>query len=232
MATTSIQTPPAIVLNGEINERTMAVPGSSAEASSGVTDNVDESQEKGRRTLQMWTVLLTPRNYSAETYSKTWGPFQKLLSPFKKRTTELILPQHQTTDQISQRSKLLHMLSLSIVRTQISIVESNPRGFPSLASLMSADPALAMCRMYNFLRNRLILEKQVELAKLQERLAEQDATIAKDDPKSLATLEREPRSDERRTQISLMGDIHAKLKDYGPVESPVPRQSAYDYKMT
>ena len=42
-----------------------------------------------------------------------------------------------------------------------------------------------------------------------------DSAIAKDDPKALATLEREPRSDERRSQILLMNEIHTKLKDYG-----------------
>lgn len=59
------------------------------------------------------------------------------------------------------------------------------------------------------------MERQVQIAKLQERLLQSDLEIAKEDDRELITLDWEPQSAKRAAQISLMQEIHAKLKDYG-----------------
>ena len=72
-----------------------------------------------------------------------------------------------------------------------------------------------MVRVFNFLRMRLIMERQIEIAKLQERLLDSDLQIAKEERRELLTLDWEPQSAKRVAQISLMQEIHSKLKDYG-----------------
>ena len=72
-----------------------------------------------------------------------------------------------------------------------------------------------MVRVFNFLRMRLIIERQVEIAKLQERLLQSDLEIAEENENELFTLDWEPQSAKRIAQISLMQEIHTKLKDYG-----------------
>ena len=62
---------------------------------------------------------------------------------------------------------------------------------------------------------RLIIERQVEIAKLQERLLQSDLEIAKENKNELFTLDWVPQSAKRVDQVSLMQEIHSKLKDYG-----------------
>ncbi|MDI1492954.1 MAG: hypothetical protein OHK93_004738 [Ramalina farinacea] len=93
-------------------------------------------------------------------------------------------------------------------------IEDHPDGFPRLSAFVASASAVAMVRVFNFLRMRLIIERQVEIAKLQERLLQSDLEIAGENENELFTLDWEPQSEKRIAQISLMQEIHTKLKDY------------------
>ena len=72
-----------------------------------------------------------------------------------------------------------------------------------------------MVRVFNVLRMRLLMERQVEIAKLQDRLFQCDLEIDAENANELVTLDWEPKSAKRLHQISLLKEIHTKLKDYG-----------------
>lgn len=58
-------------------------------------------------------------------------------------------------------------------------IEDRPRGYPQLAAYISADIDGRLYRRFGYLRNRLLLHKQDEVAELEEQLAKLDEDDAK-----------------------------------------------------
>lgn len=109
------------------------------------------------------------------------------------------------------------VLSLKIVQ-----VDDHPRKFPQLAALMDADTSFLIYREFSYLRNRLLLDREIELAQLERDLMTQDDEYARTCPGALVTRNLEKVCDEPSTQNSrlLMDLIYKKLTEYGQWQNP------------
>lgn len=92
-------------------------------------------------------------------------------------------------------------------------MDSFPRGYPRLASLVQSDPNFAMYRQYRYLRHRCLLNIQDELAELERRLATLDADDEKDAPKNLTSRDLDYRQKWPRRK-ELLAEIKSKLREY------------------
>lgn len=96
-------------------------------------------------------------------------------------------------------------------------VEDHPRGYPRLAAFQETDDFFKIYRRFGFLRGRLLLDRQIELAQLEEKLH----AIDKEDSErwDTSTMSRNPT--EGRTKVTserfrdLMKEIDEKLVAYG-----------------
>ncbi len=86
-----------------------------------------------------------------------------------------------------------------------------------MAALINADVSLVIYREFSYLRNRLLLDREIELAQLEKALMTQDDELARTCPKALSTRNLEDVCDEASSQRSrlLMDTIYKKLKEYG-----------------
>lgn len=93
--------------------------------------------------------------------------------------------------------------------TLTSPVEDYRPGYPRYAALLSAHNAYFLCRRFDWLRARLLLQKQDKLSILEEKLKEVDYLEAA--PLYLG----KNRSDRNMERISLLSEIDTALADYG-----------------
>jgi hypothetical protein len=86
-----------------------------------------------------------------------------------------------------------------------------------LAALINADVSLVIYREFSYLRNRLLLDREIELAQLEKALMTQDDELARTCPKVLSTRIVKDVCDEPSFEKSrsLMNTIYNKLKEYG-----------------
>lgn len=97
------------------------------------------------------------------------------------------------------------------------VVEDYPRGYPRLTAYMNSNDFFKIYRKFDFLRGRLLLDQQIELAQLEEKLI----TIDKEDSKIYVTSTMSRKGTEGRSMQSarrfrsLMDEIHQKLNIYG-----------------
>lgn len=96
-------------------------------------------------------------------------------------------------------------------------VNDHPRGFPQLAAFVNADISFLIYREFSYLRNRLLLDREIELAQLERDLMTQDDEHARTCPMALSTRNLEEVCDEASSQRSrlLMDMTYRKLKEYG-----------------
>ena len=82
---------------------------------------------------------------------------------------------------------------------------------------MNSDENFQMCRKYGFLRSRVLLHRQDELAVLERNLIEMDAEDKELLPIALQSrkADEERDEDERYSRKTLMQKIDDKLKEYG-----------------
>ena len=92
---------------------------------------------------------------------------------------------------------------------------TRPRGYPQLSSYIATDIDGRLYRRYAYLRNRLLLHKQDQLAELEEQLDKLDATHAADDEDFYRLCSRrfddEDKESKRRKLIKQIDDV---LKEY------------------
>lgn len=90
-----------------------------------------------------------------------------------------------------------------------TLVEKAPPGYPRLATFLNTDKHFALFRRYGYLRTRVLLSLQDELAELEEKLDDLDTN----DSKQFNLASR--RSDINQTRKLLMKRVHEKLAVYG-----------------
>ncbi|KAJ5335662.1 uncharacterized protein N7506_005598 [Penicillium brevicompactum] len=103
--------------------------------------------------------------------------------------------------------------------TLISPVEDYRPGYPRYAALLSAHNTYFLCRRFDWLRARLLLQKQDKLSILEEKLEEVDYLEAA--PLYLG----KSRSDRNTERISLLSEIDTALADYGNANQFMERTS-------
>lgn len=92
-----------------------------------------------------------------------------------------------------------------------------------MAALLTAEHNFCIYRRYNWLRNRLLLEQEIELAKLKEELMMRDEKLVKIDFSALMSKNTDPLWDEQVSQRQTLQTIKEKLKEYGEIMTPTVR---------
>ncbi|KAF2681051.1 hypothetical protein K458DRAFT_85685 [Lentithecium fluviatile CBS 122367] len=94
-------------------------------------------------------------------------------------------------------------------------VSSYPLGYPSWAAYQNSDPTFRIYKRFGTLRNRVLLYRQQELAKLEERLNELDEEDDQDPTRNhrIRSLRRD-QADTESTRMAIINEIDAKLKHY------------------
>lgn len=95
------------------------------------------------------------------------------------------------------------------ISTLISPLEDYRPGYPRYAALLSAHNTYFLCRRFDWLRARLLLQKQDKLSILEEKLEQVDYLEAA--PLYLG----KSRSDRNTERITLLSEIDTALADYG-----------------
>lgn len=95
-------------------------------------------------------------------------------------------------------------------------VSESPIGYPQLASYINTASDFRIYRRFGTLRNRILLQRQVELAKVEkalEDLDEEDAALG-----NLHRLQsiRKDKEDAMSTRQALIAEADQKLEQYGP----------------
>jgi hypothetical protein len=93
-------------------------------------------------------------------------------------------------------------------------VQQYPDGYPQLAAFQSSDSEFSVYRRFGTLRNRVLLHRQHELAKLEEKLFDLDKSDYKNHPHRIQSI-RKDQADTESERTNLIETIDAKLKDYG-----------------
>ena len=97
------------------------------------------------------------------------------------------------------------------------LVDDHPRGYPQLAAFVNTDENFLIARKYGFLRSRVLLYRQDELAVLERDLIKLDADDAKHRPIALQSRKRDEETDDNPvySRKALIQKIDDKLKQYG-----------------
>jgi hypothetical protein len=104
--------------------------------------------------------------------------------------------------------------TLDLLCCNAGLVSDYPLGYPSWASYQNSDPTFRVYRRFGTLRNRLLLYRQQELAKLEIQLKELDENDARDHNLRIRSR-RKDEEDADSKRMQLMDSIDAKLKTYG-----------------
>lgn len=98
-------------------------------------------------------------------------------------------------------------------------MENTPNGFPRLAAFQSSEANFALYRSFSYLHSRVLLDLQDEITTLEKELDEVDWDDHDEDPDRLRTrdydIENTNNSGSIRTRKVVMGEIKAKLLEYG-----------------
>ena len=100
--------------------------------------------------------------------------------------------------------------SESIIRN----IASQPEGYPKIASILSSDPNFMIYRRFEYLRSRMLLRYQDEIAALERRLDVLDKVDARDKPLLLKSRMRDDEEPDPKRQ-KLFAQVDEKLKTYG-----------------
>ncbi|KAF2476127.1 uncharacterized protein BDR25DRAFT_300915 [Lindgomyces ingoldianus] len=92
-------------------------------------------------------------------------------------------------------------------------VESYPLGYPSWAAVQNSDPTFRVYKRFGTLRNRVILYRQLELARLEEKLNELDKDDHQKHNHRIRSL-RKDTEDKESKRMELIDQIDTKLKHY------------------
>lgn len=98
-------------------------------------------------------------------------------------------------------------------------MDSYQQGYSTLAAIEDADPNFLIYRKFGWLRNRLLLDLQDELATFEEELELLDANNARlGDPQKVS---KSRRNDELQKTLrqNLLKTVRQKLSEYGMVQS-------------
>ncbi|KAF1986968.1 hypothetical protein K402DRAFT_331180, partial [Aulographum hederae CBS 113979] len=87
-------------------------------------------------------------------------------------------------------------------------VESCPLGYPRLAAFLDSDDNFAVYRRFGYVQARLLLEKQDEMRRLEDRLIDMDEQDKATNSKRLVTREFEP-------QRELLQTLEQRFLEYG-----------------
>ena len=97
-------------------------------------------------------------------------------------------------------------------------VEDCPDGYPRLGAFLSSDQNFTLYRGFSYLHSRVLLDLQVDLARLERELDRRDKEDeANGDRRRLRCLDRDRargRSEERSRQ-TILAEIKSKLVEYG-----------------
>lgn len=92
-------------------------------------------------------------------------------------------------------------------------IDGYPRGYPQFAATLNSDDNFRVYRRFGTLRNRIILHKQHELAKLEERLNELDKIDDKEHKHRIQSI-RKDQCDQGSQRQTLINEIDQKLEHY------------------
>ena len=95
------------------------------------------------------------------------------------------------------------------------IVSSHPRGLAKLAAFFSSHENFGIVREFSFLRSRLLLSRELEIAELEQKLLELVDIVVKGNRSALMSWELVEGDEPQRNLKSLLTDTNCKLKDYG-----------------
>jgi len=87
-------------------------------------------------------------------------------------------------------------------------------GYPQLSALINSDVNFLMYRRFGYLRNRVLLHKQDELAMLEQQLKELDDLDDEEDHFRIRSRKYDSRHGVSARE-RLIGEINDKLKEYG-----------------
>ena len=123
------------------------------------------------------------------------------------------------TDTITSQERQVWIKSFEVTSkhpVDFCKVEKRPRGYPQLASYVSADIDGRLYRRYGYLRNRLLLHKQDEIAELEEELEALDQADAdhEDDWYRLCSRRFDEEDHDDRKRKKLLERIDEALKSY------------------
>jgi len=92
-------------------------------------------------------------------------------------------------------------------------VNEYPRGYPNLAAFLDSDESFMIYRRFGYLQARLLLDKQDELRRLEERLGEMDEEATGLDHDELCTRDR--RGKKANARKALLENVEEKFCSYG-----------------
>ena len=95
------------------------------------------------------------------------------------------------------------------------VVEDHPRGFPQLAALLKEEENFCIYRGFDWLRHRLLLAKQIEIARLEEKLIDKDVELAALDYTKLMETKPSQTLDEQADHNRLLQTVKENLGEYG-----------------
>jgi hypothetical protein len=95
-------------------------------------------------------------------------------------------------------------------------VEQCPRGYPNLAAFLDSDESFTLYRRFGYLQARLLLDKQDEMRKLEEKLDEMDKEDEENVSKRLIT--RDLKEQDAGPRRELFKAIEERFCEYGTSE--------------
>ena len=112
---------------------------------------------------------------------------------------------------------LLRILPIVWKGIDKGIVDDHPNGYPQLAAWINCDDNFLTTRKYGFLRSRVLLYRQDELAVLERQLIKLDDEDRVDHPDRLQSrkLDEHEDKDPIYSRKALIQKIDDKLKEYG-----------------
>jgi hypothetical protein len=105
------------------------------------------------------------------------------------------------------------------------LVEQCPEGYPRLAALVDSDENFMLYRRFGFLQARLLLSRQDELRRLEERLDSLDKKHSKENSRWLHSREDDDIMSGDRKKLML--EIEEKFQSYGYCQSPIQESPRY-----
>ncbi|KAF2230438.1 hypothetical protein EV356DRAFT_536371 [Viridothelium virens] len=97
-------------------------------------------------------------------------------------------------------------------RSIVRQLEECPRGYPNAAAFLDSDENFMIYRRFGYLQSRLLLDKQDELRKLENKLDRLDTVDARDHPKRLTTTDL--KAVEAAPRKELLKETEVKFREY------------------
>jgi len=99
-------------------------------------------------------------------------------------------------------------------------VDDYPQGYPQLAAYLNLDPNFPVYRRFGTMRHRVMLHRQIELMKLEQKLNEMDKADWNDHRYRIQSIRKDHENatkegKERSEREELLNEIEAKLQHYG-----------------